>query len=359
MNSGLRRVNLAFGSGQTDALACLSQSGITLLSYAENRKVIHETFPNGSAYYTSCSGLSGAGWIRVPTSARLVGTYRVDTYRVTICIDQYQDGIGPWRILVPCDRMVLHTGQRYPIVLLKDRGSGIPFRRIEGVDITLVFHESDILPVLEGTLPVEEMEYRVQSLYEVSLFVNVVLEGARNLMPRETVIKFRAPQGTRLTREVKQVLEALHMRRLQWNPMPVPTEWTDLDDFLSPLGLVARSYTRPAGVEKRWVKVSGGVARQAIVVEEKVPLSEVTSVSPGNVTWLRATTEEGVFNGTYMQEGSAGAFMLHDLSSGEDGPVYTSRRLTDLEALGVLCGNEAAISSILLGEKGRRPRICY
>ena len=103
-------INLEFGGGLTTLFLELRKSGLRVLDYELDYAYIHRKC-GGRRYYTSHSGLSGAGWIKSLKDLIQVGYYRCDTkYPMYDSHPFYMNGCEV-EIFLPYN---LHGGFYYP-----------------------------------------------------------------------------------------------------------------------------------------------------------------------------------------------------------------------------------------------------
>jgi hypothetical protein len=269
---------MQWGNGSFDVMLDLESWRVWPYSNTETAAAFHQEH-GGRCYYTSNSGLSGAGWVPDGLHWVYLGTYATHTGNPKITCEGQK---GPFdRVLAPIDYRTGQVPQDWPFVV----------RRPLGGVLTNPNHLRDVL--------LENPEGRVVSSSHrfvqgpgwqpgEQTFATKVVDDPWWKFPRWTVAR---------------VVEMLNHDRLRFN---APERLRE-EPFWKRLGLYPDTETL-FGATRTYYKVVRGIVRQRLTAEEISTVEGLQSVSPRNVLVLRSGEEPLVLHET-REEHSEGVEM--------------------------------------------------
>ncbi len=139
-------MKLEFGAGNADAVLDLAKCKVEMYNEAGlESNPFHVRF-GGRQYYTSHSGLSGAGWIADRPDLRPVAVLRTDVSRPKV--PSVTETLPGFRVVV----MTKHLQrERFPLLVVRDREVLVLFDELELEDVFLGKHEFESVQEFELT----------------------------------------------------------------------------------------------------------------------------------------------------------------------------------------------------------------
>lgn len=257
----MARLDLGWGGGEIEILVDLKTGEVHAYAGGED---FHARY-GGKCYYTSRSGLSGAGWVPARPWLRKVDGYRVDT---RLGVDFRMPAVAGFQIAVPFDYRASGPGDGYPAVLRRES---------DGAIYLIALH--DIARVLAGD---------VEGFYEreVGIYHHPDVNSLGVTKPFGVLVNGCTPRG-----RIREVVEALHWEEFYF-------QWPE-DMNRHPNRFWGRLGLYPYGTHA--YKVTGGVCRGMLsVAEGDLTIENLQGFSPSNVAVLAPNL--------YLQEGSSGSF---------------------------------------------------
>ncbi len=255
----VQKIEVSWGGGSHSVLFDLRTGEFHPYSDYETAAKVHEAF-GGKNYYSSRSGMSGAGWIKGRMSLVTVGTYRVDCHNIEVSRAS-APAIGDWTITVPVVKGSAdwpNTGNwydRYPVVLQHNEFG------------TFLVPNDLVRPIMTGEkVTLETRQMRVNFWRSPEEYVEATWEY-------QTPVRVKFP-------DINRIFEAFSglETKFQWPERPAEERWSTPLNFWSRLGL------HPVGDD--YYKIVRGVARARYSAAELADPVRLQSAAPANVEVL-------------------------------------------------------------------------
>lgn len=303
----MKKMNLGWGGGSHSVLFDLRTGEFHPYANFEEAEKIHHTF-GGKVYYTSQSGLSGAGWINGKLSLVAVGTYRVDSHHIEVASNRPAVFDG-WSITVPIIKGSAEWSGQYPAVLEHQDGR------------TILVPKYYVQSFLTGHEQLETREKRVSFWRTPEEYV-------------EGVWEYQAPYRLKFP-DIGRIIEAFSGLDMIFQPR----EYLD-----TPLRFWSRLGIRPIG--DQYYKIVRGIARARYSAIELADVERFQAAVPGNVEIVTPDMYVQVsdnYDKTYYEVVGLFHFTYQgEVSATEDFELELESEV----ALRVLAGDKAVIASV-------------
>lgn len=259
------RIELNWGGGGLDVILDLRSGDVILYNGQED---VHSRF-GGKCYYTSRTGLSGAGWVPARPWLKLVAGYRVDVSTRNMFGDlDRAPAVAGRQVFVPYDYQATRLADDYPVVVRDAGWAGKPLVMLRNYEV--VSHLAG-----KGERELEDREIQ---------FSAIRLPGT---VPDTWTFTVRVPQGARFL-GLRRVVEGIHHEELSFQACGEgnygPEEMPELlvEPFWNRLGL-----WRVSGEPVTdFYKITGGIARRRYSAEELASVEGLQFAAPANTVVL-------------------------------------------------------------------------